>query len=160
MSIVHFVDTSIMVNLLNVPGKNQDHESVNRAYQRMKDQGDVFVLPVATLIETGNHIANSGGADRFRIASDFVRFIRYALTGNGNWHVRPSISQTTLETILEKVPSNASAGTGFGDISIIEQFEEYWQKEQPIGEMRIWSIDHHLSAYPVHYGGLKRRRER
>lgn len=160
MSVVRFVDTSIMVNLLNVPGKNQDHTRVKEAYQQMVANGDTFVLPVATLVETGNHIANSSGADRFRIASKFVELIRLALSGNGNWYVRPEISPSVLESISQKLPSNAAAGTGFGDTSIIEQFEEYWKKEQPIGEMRIWSIDHHLSSYPARFGDLKRRRNR
>lgn len=160
MSVVRFVDTSILVNLLDVPGKNQDHDRVAIDYQAMVANHDTFVLPVATLVETGNHIANSSGADRFRIASKFVELIRVALRGNGNWYVRSEITASVLERILGQLPTNAAAEIGFGDTSIVEQFEEYWKMEQPIGEMCIWSTDHHLSSYPAKFGDLKRRRER
>lgn len=160
MNKVHFVDTSVLDNLLNVPGKNQDHYTINEEYKQLAENGDTFVLPVAVLVETGNHIAQARGGDRFALASTFASLVSDAVNGEGNWHVRPAISDSVLKSILSQYPEKASGSTGFGDVSIIEQFEEYWHDKQPIGEMRIWSTDRHLSAYPVRQGGLQRRKHK
>ena len=60
MSAVCIIDTSVFLNLLNVPGKNQDLESIVRSFQEYTDLNVTFILPMATIIETGNHIAQNG----------------------------------------------------------------------------------------------------
>ena len=42
---------------------------------------------------------------------------------------------------------------------IVAQFEEYWQTRQPIGRIRIWSLDTHLAPYQYE-GGLRRRKDK
>ncbi len=157
---IHFVDTSVFVELLNIPGMNDAHEEFTLEYHMLTQDEDMFVLPVATLIETGNHIAHiPDGGKRWEIANKFSDIVGKALLAEGNWSVIPQISTEILENILNSFPTQATGATGFGDVSIIEQFEDYWKNKQPIGEMRIWSRDHHLQSY-IHIGGLTRRRDR
>ena len=53
-----FIDTSVLSNLLRIPGKNQDMEKAQQDFVALQEDNSVqFVLPVTTVIETGNHIA-------------------------------------------------------------------------------------------------------
>ncbi len=54
---VWFVDTSIFANLLDVPGRAQQRDRVRREQREWAAARCGLVLPVATVIETGNHIA-------------------------------------------------------------------------------------------------------
>lgn len=162
MSTVHFIDTTVMTALLKVPHHNSDerYEETKEEYELLEQNGDVFVLPVAVLVETGNHIAHiPDGNMRREIAKKLATLVREAMKANNNWNIIPEIPISVLEMILDQLPDQAMAGIGFGDISIVEQFNEYWEKRQPIGKMRIWSFDEHLSAYS-RTGGLSRRKNR
>ena len=160
MGIVRFIDTSVFVELLNIPGMNELYTELKKEYELFYKNGDTFVLPVAVLVETGNHIAHiPDGALRRNIALKFVNLVEKAISTEDNWNVMPEISEDVLREILVNFPNHASSEIGFGDVSIIEQFEDYWKNRQPIGEMRIWSLDNHLSAYQ-RTGGLSRRKDR
>ena len=160
MSNVHFIDTSVLVELLNIPNMNNHHAQAQAEYETLAARGDVFVLPVAVLVETGNHIAHiPDGNIRYQIAVQFSKLVQKAVNAEDNWNTVPSISPDTLRTIINQFPVQAKGRTGFGDISIIEQFNDYWQNRQPIGEMRIWAFDVHLQEYS-HTGGLARRKNK
>lgn len=65
MAEVVFVDTSVLLNLLDVPGKNGDRDSVTAEFKRMASDDAVLVIPIAAVIEVGNHIAHlSSGRQR------------------------------------------------------------------------------------------------
>lgn len=160
MRTVHFIDTSVMVELLNIPGMNTQHEAAKKEYDMLVEDEDSFVLPVATLIETGNHIAHiPDGRKRFEIANKFTNIVKRGIGGEENWNVVPEIPLNVLERMMEQFPEQATVQTGLGDIGIIEQFEDFWKKRQPIGRMRIWSFDTHLAGY-CREGGLSRRRDK
>ena len=158
MSIVHFVDTSILTELLNIPNMASSYEAVKAEYEELSTRGDSFVFPAAVLVETGNHIAHvNDGTLRWQIATKFTALISKAIAGESDMSVIPEITIEELESIINKFPDQARAAIGFGDTSIVEQFDRYWRTKQPIGEMRIWSKDEHLSAYHQ-FGGLARRK--
>ena len=160
MSNVHFIDTSVLVELLNVPNMNDRHAQAQEEYNNLAAKGDVFVLPISVLVETGNHIAHiSNGAMRYQVANQFSALVQKAIKSEDNWNTVPGIPMETLETIINQFPGLANSQTGFGDISIIEQFNDYWQNRQPIGEMRIWAFDAHLQGY-TRTGGLSRRKNK
>lgn len=160
MSTVHFIDTSVLVELLNIPGMNERYEEAKKEYELLNENLDVFVLPLAVLIETGNHIAHiPDGNKRHEIAEKFTAITKRAIKAESNWNIIPEIPISILERILDQFPIQAVAETGLGDISIIEQFNDYWENRQPIGEMRIWSFDAHLSGY-LRTGGLSRRKNK
>ena len=160
MSNVHFVDTSVLVELLNVPNMNDRHAQAQKEYNDLAAKGDVFVLPVAVLVETGNHIAHiANGNIRRQIAINFSSLVGKAINSEDNWNTVPDIQINTLKTIMHNFPDLAHDKMGFGDISIIEQFNDYWKNRQPIGEMRIWAFDDHLQGYHQ-IGGLCRRKDR
>jgi predicted nucleic acid-binding protein len=55
---VRFIDTSIMANLLKIPHKSQNHDKIKREFIKAINTGDTLILPISTIIETGNHIAH------------------------------------------------------------------------------------------------------
>ncbi|MDF5733562.1 MAG: hypothetical protein PUP92_37695 [Rhizonema sp. PD38] len=60
MSSICLIDTSIFLELLNVPNYNQHRASVLEDFQTYAQAGCTFLLPMATILETGNHIAQNG----------------------------------------------------------------------------------------------------
>lgn len=157
---VRFVDTCILMNLLDIPGRNQNMQDVKLQYELAVSAGDSFVLPLATIIETGNHISHiDDGALRRGIAIKFAELIKAAHQLKNNWSLLPQFSNKELDAIISKFPDQVIRHTGIGDVSIIEQFEWYWENRQPIGRIIIWSLDGHLSGY-IHEGGLARRIEK
>lgn len=75
---VHFIDTSVFTNIINVPGRNQQHDSVMKELKDLLGQKDknALILPYATIIETGNHIAHCGDGNQRRKAAEKFRNCR------------------------------------------------------------------------------------
>jgi hypothetical protein len=61
-----FIDTSILTNFFDVPNKNSDRATVVKEFEQRRQAGATFVLPVTSIIETGNHIAQLNGNARRR----------------------------------------------------------------------------------------------
>lgn len=79
---VCFLDTSVLTNILDVPGKNQQREEVKREYRRRRDQAWHLILPVTAVIETGNHIEQlADGAARRACGQRFVEVLERVIGG-------------------------------------------------------------------------------
>lgn len=59
MSDIVIVDTTILVNVLGVPYMSDERDGILNAMQRHIERHDILVLPAATVLETGNHIAQT-----------------------------------------------------------------------------------------------------
>jgi hypothetical protein len=104
MSSIFLIDTSIFLNLINVPSCNQDREVVLEDFKTYSQSNCTFLLPMATIIETGNHIAQNGdGRVRRQVASRFVEMIKAAFKGEAPWQPTEFPDTTKiLEWIDEK----------------------------------------------------------
>mgnify|MGYP000854895146 CR=1 FL=1 len=69
MRTVRFIDTSILVNLLDVDGHNESADAVRAEFRKLADSTDEMMLPWAAIIETGNHIAQIKNGDRRRVCA-------------------------------------------------------------------------------------------
>ena len=89
---VLILDTSVLCCWLKVPGKNQagpvndrwDHNRINTLLEQERIRNSTFVLPIATLIETGNHISQAPG-QRFERANDLAIYLREAANARSPW---------------------------------------------------------------------------
>ena len=156
MSSICIIDTSVFLNLLNVPSKNQDKEKIIESFENYVDLGATFILPMATIIETGNHISQNGdGGTRRKTALRFCEAITGAFNGDAPY--QPSEFPNSAEVLewIDKFPAlagmNKSAnkpneGTSFGDLSIIEEFNKCIIRFS-MREVFIWSLDSDLVAY-------------
>jgi hypothetical protein len=145
MSSICLIDTSIFLEILNVPNYNQHTALVLEDYQTYAESGCTFLLPMATILETGNHIAQNGDGTMRRItALRFVEEVKAAFTGLAPW--RTTTFPNTAEIMLwidqfpilagkNKAPDKQE-GTSFGDLSIIEEFNKSC-KRFPMSEVFI-----------------------
>ncbi len=81
MSSVCLIDTSIFLNLLDVPYCNESRSEIAKDFLTFTEAGCTFLLPMATILETGNHIAQNGDGNlRRETAMRFVDAVKGALT--------------------------------------------------------------------------------
>lgn len=156
MSSICIIDTSVFVNLLNVPGKNQDKDTVAASFAEYAESGATFILPMATIIETGNHIAQNGdGGTRRKTAQRFCTAVKGAFSGKAPYQPSEFPNSAELLTWLDnfpdhtgrnKSPQKTNEGTSFGDLSIIEEFNKCVSRFAT-REVFIWSLDSDLSCY-------------
>ena len=155
MSSICLIDTSIFLNLLNVPKCNQDRALVMGDYEIYAQSGCTFLLPMATIIETGNHIAQNGdGTIRRKTALRFVKEVKAALKGESPWSLTQFPNTAEILLWIDNFPDLAGKnkapdkyeGTSFGDLSIIEEFNKSCRRF-PMSEVFIWSLDSDLSSY-------------
>lgn len=156
MSSICIIDTSVFLNLLNVPGKNQDKEAVTTSYAEYAELGATFILPMATIIETGNHIAQNGdGGTRRKTAERFCKAVKGAFNGDAPYQPSEFPNSGEVLTWIDNFPEQAGAnkspkktgeGTSFGDLSIIEEFKKCVNRFST-REVFVWSLDSDLSSY-------------
>ncbi|MEZ2228772.1 hypothetical protein [Microcoleus sp.] len=155
MSSICLIDTSIFLEILNVPNYNQHRASVLEDFQTYVQSGCQFLLPMATILETGNHIAQNGdGRMRRKTALHFVEQVKAAFNGEAPW--QPTAFPDTKEIMLwiDQFPDLAgrnkaplkSEGTSFGDMSIIQEFHKSCNLFK-MSEVFIWSLDGDLKNY-------------
>lgn len=152
---VLFVDTSVLCDLLNVPGKAQQHTTVRQELTDLIARRVQLVLPVASIVETGNHIAQSAHGTARRDAADrFVTLLRLTIDGDLPW-VMHSVAWDgrMLGLICDGTPQTGRfvdlAGNGqlgAGDVSILAECELYRQRTAGV-TVGVWTHDRLLAAY-------------
>lgn len=164
---VLILDTSVLCCWLQVPGKDEagpvddrwDHARIAQLLEKERSQGSTFVLPIATLIETGNHIAQAPG-QRFERASDLAGYLREAADAQSPWAAFTEQSSlwesANLRKVAETWPALATGGTSIGDHTIKDVAEYYAQAGYFV---EILTGDAGLKAYePVKPASIPRRR--
>lgn len=147
MSTVVIVDTSVLLNVLDAPAFNQDRAEVFARFKELLDAGANFLLPMAAIFETGDHIADLGdGRQRRRYAELFRDSIREALEGRAPWAPIQFPDSQQLARWLESFPDYAMRGPDVSDLSIIKAWEVVCA-HHPRRRVRIWSLDQDLRGY-------------
>jgi hypothetical protein len=147
--IVCIVDSSILCELLGVPGKSNaaGRTAILEAYETKATGAEQLLLPVAVIVEVGNHISKGGdGGARRAAAERFTQLVRKAIEGASPFAPTPAPSQTELAAWLERFPEDATRGIGLADRSLISLWEDQ-RRIHPHGRVYIWSLDAHLHGY-------------
>ncbi len=133
---VLILDTSILCTWLQVAGKetcgpDNDHWDYDRVRTKLEaeiDAGSTLVLPLAAIIETGNHIAQCNG-DRHFLANSFADFIKSAANADSPWaaftHQSDFWSRDGLHNLADRWKKTAVSGQSLGDASIIDVVKYY-----------------------------------
>jgi hypothetical protein len=161
-------DTSVLCCWLQIPGKDTcgppddhwDHQRIERKITEEEQLGSTFVLPLATIIETGNHIAFIPG-DRYALAHKLGEYIRKAATETDPWaafgHQTELWSKEKLIQLADNWPEFAAQGLGIGDTTI-KDVAEYYSDTGAI-EVEILTDDQGLKSYqPARKPPTPRRR--
>lgn len=147
MSDVVIVDTSVFLNVLDVPAFNQNRDEILDQFERLLGAGNSLLLPMAAVFETGDHITDlRDGRLRRQYAERFRAQVHKALNGEAPWTLIPLPESDQLSGWLEGFPDHAMRGVGLSDLSIIKAWEAACARHQA-RRVRIWSLDRKLQRY-------------
>lgn len=144
---IWLIDTSVFVELLRVPNMCQRHQEVLDVLERKIEAKEKLFLPMATIFETGNHIAQQGdGRERRASAERFVAQVRLALDGDSPFVPLNFVTRDHMVEWLDRFPDSSMRGSGLGDLSIIHDYELVCA-QNPGRQVYIWAYDEHFAAY-------------
>ena len=147
MSAIYIVDTTVFLNILDVPEWNQDRNTVLADFKDRIEAGSRFHVPVAAIIQTGNHIADvTNGHHRRRCAEKFRDMVEKALKREGPWVVTQMPDAQKIRKWLAQFPDYATQELGIANISIIHAWEEACRLNRR-GRVTIWSLKKKLASY-------------
>ncbi|MEU2222023.1 hypothetical protein [Streptomyces sp. NPDC018347] len=148
LPVVDFLDTSVFVEILDVPHMN-GHRSEVLAQMDDRLKAKVrFVLPTATLVETGNHVFQiKDGTARRTCARTFLSLLRKTAAGQAPWVLH---ERTWDGAFLASLCDGGTTGMdlaehavrqqlGTGDLSIVAERDLYAARVQ--AEVRIWTLE-------------------
>lgn len=150
------LDTSVYLNLLDIPGRNQQREQIMEIFAEYIERGHHFLLPMATIWETGNHISRLANGDlRYQFALRLSQDVQGALEGIAPY--RPTyfpneqvfgqwVSEFPEFSKLNKSPQKKSEGVSLSDLSIIKEWE-HARRLNRHRRVRVWSLDSDLAGY-------------
>lgn len=150
---VYFIDTSVFCNVLPVPGRDQQRTEVLEQLDR-RSKAATLILPVTTVIETGNFIAQLPSGHQRRATADlFVKVLELICSGQAPWTlhqftwdvdvIRDIIAGAgTQRTLID----NAEAKVGAGDLTILAEMRSYAERTG-IGQVEVWALDKTLAAF-------------
>lgn len=147
MKALGIIDTSVFCELLAIPVLCRDPVAFKRDWMQRIKNGERFLVPLATVIETGNHIGHiSSGGLRRSAADRFIKDLRVSLAGNAPYVIAPDVSRETLSAWCESFAEWSVTGSGLGDLAIKLVWDQMCAR---LCEHRvyIWSLDQHLSQY-------------
>jgi hypothetical protein len=149
---VTFIDTSVLCELLEVPGMCGNVDDIRAEFELRAQDGERFVIPITAVIETGNHIAQSGG-DRHDTAGRFVRFITAVINGTSPFTLhRLDWDDAFLSELCagnatgQPLADLAARRVGAGDVAILVERDRF-RKSSAFSDVSVWTLDSDLAAY-------------
>ena len=156
MSAIVLLDTSIYLNILDIPGRNQDRKQVEKEFKEKIKSGDHILLPLMTIIETGNHIVRLlDGNQRRKYAEKMKDNVIKALNGDTPYKATKCLQKEDLMRWLVDFPNRVNQflgdaedkdRAGFSDFTIFKEWEQMCEIH-PMSRVLIWSLDGHLKGY-------------
>jgi hypothetical protein len=155
MAAIIFIDTGVLCNLLEVPSRCQDHGEVVQRFEEFVSEGCQFVLPLTSLIETGNHISHAGG-NRRAAAERYARLIAQIADGGAPWKLNQvEWGEGLLRAFLAGNATGqpvvdwlGNAQMGAGDIAILVERDDFIERSAyKADDVTIWSLEGQLASY-------------
>ena len=154
---VELVDTSILVEILSVPGRNAHHRRVLTELDQKRGAMSIsLMLPTATVIESGNHVHHiSDGRARRSCAERFAELLGLTVAGKAPW---APLTARWDNSLIEAIRSGAGTGMDLvehatkqclscGDLSVVAERDEYKRRVSKGIEVEIWTVDEAMSAW-------------
>ena len=156
MAGVVFLDTSVLCNVLDVPRKNGERNRVMPRFNELLTDGTVLVVPIAAVIEVGNHIAQLPEGSRRTRSAVFETFLRQSLSSTPPWVVSGAAWDTSfLDDLLTGHSQRpgmvelCERGVGTGDGAILLEVERFRQRADLPSALpvELWTLDRALDAH-------------
>lgn len=146
MSAIVIVDTSVLLNILDVPGRNESRAEVLAELETLIEASNHLFIPMAAIVEVGNHVARLGnGAQRRAAAECFVAEVKKALADEAPWKPINFPSNQEVLSWLDAFPDAAMQRLGMGDLSIKKEWEDLCAKYR-MSRVRVWTLDEDLAG--------------
>ena len=148
MKSVKLIDTSVLCELLEIPGKSNPSDSgkIRNEFCKLVREDVSFILPLATVLETGNHIAQNGNGNVRRTkAKELANFVGKSLEESSPFLSPPFWQDEDLRAWMVQFPTSAMQGIGLGDVSIKRDLERAKERLPSATPVEIWSKDDHLA---------------
>ncbi len=108
---------------------------------------ETLLLPMTTVLETGNHIGHIGeGMARRACAMKLTEVVVAALDGKSPFEPMSFWDRDRLRTWLTEFPNRACEGLGIGDLLIVKEWELACQLHSG-RRVYVWTLDPHLNSY-------------
>ncbi|WP_127841561.1 hypothetical protein [Actinomyces wuliandei] len=156
---VWFIDTSVLVHLLQVPGLSRrgspDQDKAGEDFKARHAAGDQFLLPITTVIETGNHICQlKDGQQRRKAAQLFHDVLDKVITRQSPWLLdEVQWDNNFLRSLLNGAATDqpwvehaCQQSLGGGDLSILVERDQY-RARTGLRDVRVWTLDRQLKAF-------------
>ncbi|NEQ72580.1 MAG: hypothetical protein F6K23_05550 [Okeania sp. SIO2C9] len=155
MKKVLIIDTSILCVYLGIPGKETcgsednkwDKVKVYEILEKEEKAKTIFVLPLATIIETGNHIAQAN-SKRYEIAKELGNLMKLTADNQTPWAAFIEQSKLwdteNLKDLADEFPNFASQGLALGDATIKRIVDYYFESG---ADVEIFTGDKSLKSY-------------
>ena len=149
-------DTSIMCVWLRIRGKETcgpeddpwNYDRVCGVIEDERDKGTTFVLPLATIIETGNHVTHAPG-DKYEMARALHEVIVMSVEDTSPWAAFTEQGELWQSDGLKSLSERWSqetvhSGQSLGDASIVDVANYYYKRGF---DVEILTGDSGLKAY-------------
>ena len=142
------VDTSVFLNIIDLPGYNQDRSAVLQQFKKYVDDDASLLLPLVVFFEAGNHIGHlKNGDTRRQWALKLIDVAKQTIDEQvAPWTATPFPSREQFLEMISGFETSAMANCGLGDHSIIHEARRL-RLQYPRRTITIWSLDHALSAH-------------
>jgi len=167
---VVFIDTSVMCDLLAIPGKYDPQRADQARAVLRRPSGVRFVVALPALVETGNHIAQvRDGSHRRRLAGLLRDMMIASADGAAPWTVpggdrgRDWVRRLAEGVGVESMADLASRRIGLGDVALAHELLHYREVTYGV-DVRIWTYDEGLASIlptfdPSRTGRVRPRRK-
>src|SRR5712692_9604857 len=148
------VDTSVLCEFLEVPGLCNHPKEVQSEMLRRTAALERFVLPITTVIETGNHIAQVKTGNKRAAVERFTGLLERTLRGEGPFVFNQiAWGEVFLSELFAGNSTGQSlgqhalnAGLGAGDLAILVERDRLLATSA-YTEAFVWTLDAKLHAY-------------
>lgn len=147
MRAICIIDTSVFCEILDVPKMASQRDAIREALKARIVAREELLLPITTIIETGNHIGQQGDGNLRRMTAErFVEQVTKALGGETPFTPTPFMNDRELMQLLKEFPDWAKRHRGLGDLTIRGVWDEQCAL-YPRRRVYIWSLDKDLAGY-------------
>lgn len=154
---LQLLDTSILVELLQVPGECARHDTTLAEFDARSAQATELQMPVAAIVEAGAHVGRiANGHERRACGRRFVNMVRSTVDRVAPWSFTPldwdvaflsELIAPTDERAPEIVESLSKQFLEMGDLLIVAEFRRVRANLDPrVVDVDVWTYDGNLRA--------------
>lgn len=154
---LQLLDTSILVELLQVPGECARHHATVAEFEARSVPPTELQMPVASIVEAGAHVGRvANGHERRACAGRFAKMVRSTVDREAPWSFTPldwdvaflsELTAPTDDRAPKIVESLSRQFLEMGDLLIVSEFRRVKANlDARVVDVDVWTYDGNLRA--------------